>query len=70
MFEITEANGEKVVDPQKLKYIEQMLNVHTLEENYAVSSGNPLPVQNTNFTSDIGSLRYPRSMELLLHKTL
>lgn len=39
MFEITEANGEKVVDPQKLKYIQQMLNVHTLEENYAVSSG-------------------------------
>jgi len=39
MFEITEASGEKVVDPQKLKYIQQMLNVHTLEENYALSSG-------------------------------
>ena len=36
MFEITEASGAKVVDPQKLKYIEQMLNVQNKNSSYFV----------------------------------
>lgn len=38
VFEITEASGVKVQDPQKLAYIQQMLNVHTEQRDYGAEA--------------------------------
>lgn len=41
VFEITEANGRKVRDQQKLAHIQQMLNVHSYDTLYQTSLGKP-----------------------------
>lgn len=43
VFEIAEADGGKVNDPQKLHYIQNMLDVHKAEEDIPSRPGRLLP---------------------------